>query len=425
MAVISVENLSKAYRIGVQEEAPDTMVGALKSMISAPFRNAKRLRRLSTTNAENEKSRSDDTLWALKDVSFDIHQGEVVGVIGRNGAGKSTLLKVLSRITEPTSGRIVMKGRVSSLLEVGTGFHPELSGRDNIYLNGTILGMTKKEIDRKFDEIVEFSGVEKFLDTPTKRYSSGMQVRLAFAVAAHLEPEILIVDEVLAVGDADFQKKCMGKMREVASGGRTVIFVSHNLQSVRELCQKGIVFQSGRLQADGTIDEAISCYMASIRQRTKTAVADRTDRGGTGQAKLTSATVEGQDLLPIATGSPITFAFQYESKLSNVHCTFTIYDDRGNPLIAFISSPSAPCDVVNHADGKLFLCELDECPLVPGEYRLNVALHCGEDKLDHVEGAAVFNVVGGYMRGRLIGRDGGYGRFATPHIWTQNPSNRS
>ncbi|PHR95887.1 MAG: polysaccharide/polyol phosphate ABC transporter ATP-binding protein, partial [Blastopirellula sp.] len=227
--IISVENLGKAYRLGLKDETPDSLVGMATSWIKAPLKNFKKLRRLDVRKADTD---DEDVFWALKDVSFEVNQGDVVGIIGRNGAGKSTLLKLLSRITEPTAGRAVIRGRVSSLLEVGTGFHPELSGRDNIYMNGTILGMTKREIDSKFDEIVEFSGVEKFLDTPVKRYSSGMMVRLAFAVAAHLEPEILIVDEVLAVGDAMFQNKCLGKMQDVAKSGRTVLFVSHNMGAV-------------------------------------------------------------------------------------------------------------------------------------------------------------------------------------------------
>ncbi|MGD9857227.1 MAG: ABC transporter ATP-binding protein, partial [Planctomycetaceae bacterium] len=204
---ITVENLSKAYRIGLKEEIPDTLLSAATSVLRAPLKNLKRLRSLDTYSTNGD---AEDIVWALKDVSFEVQEGEVLGVIGRNGAGKSTLLKILSRITKPTSGRAIIRGRVSSLLEVGTGFHPELSGRENVYMNGTILGMTKREIDRKFDEIVDFSGVEKFLDTPIKRYSSGMKVRLAFAVAAHLEPEILIIDEVLAEGDAEFQSKCLG-----------------------------------------------------------------------------------------------------------------------------------------------------------------------------------------------------------------------
>jgi lipopolysaccharide transport system ATP-binding protein len=213
-----------------------------------------------------------DEIWALDDVSFELRRGEVLGLIGANGAGKSTLLKLLSRITEPTEGRIVIQGRVGSLLEVGTGFHPELTGRENVYLNGTILGMRKSEIDRRFDEIVEFSGVARFLDTPVKRYSSGMQVRLAFAVAAHLEPEILLVDEVLAVGDAEFQQKCLGKMRDVTRAGRTVVFVSHNLAAVRSLCSRALVLEQGRLVFDGDTDGAVERYLGHVRGADKAVV---------------------------------------------------------------------------------------------------------------------------------------------------------
>ena len=255
---IKVENIGKLYRLGHREEMHDTLAENLWSWFKTPLRNYKRLRSLNTYGSEED---SDDLLWALKDVSFEVNTGEVAGIIGRNGAGKSTLLKVLSRITEPTRGRAIINGRVGSLLEVGTGFHHELTGRDNVYMNGTILGMSKKEIDRKFDEIVEFSGVEKFLDTPIKRYSSGMMVRLAFSVAAHLEPEILIIDEVLAVGDAAFQKKCLGKMQDVASQGRTILFVSHQLGAVNELCSSCYLMSNGGIVGSGTPGEVIRQYL--------------------------------------------------------------------------------------------------------------------------------------------------------------------
>ncbi len=260
---MTVEKLSKAYRLGRLHTAPDTLFGALRQWTAAPWRALRGLQRLDTHGASHDAA-EDDLFWALREVSFEVQPGDVVGIVGRNGAGKSTLLKVLSRITEPTSGGAVIEGRVSSLLEVGTGFHPELSGRENVYMNGTLLGMSKAEIDRKFDAIVEFSGVSRFLDTPTKRYSSGMQVRLAFAVAAHLEPEILIVDEVLAVGDAEFQKKCLGKMRSVARSGRTVLFVSHNMESISRLCSRGLTLHEGRLVVDGQVDEAIDAYRHNV-----------------------------------------------------------------------------------------------------------------------------------------------------------------
>ncbi len=256
---IKVEGLSKRYRIGVEEDQHDTLFGALSSWVKSPIENYRRVKRLSSFGDDE----ADDIIWALKDVSFEVERGEVVGVIGRNGAGKSTLLKILSHITEPTSGYAKIRGRVSSLLEVGTGFHDELTGRENVYLNGTILGMSKTEVDRKFDEIVAFSGVEKFIDTPVKRYSSGMKVRLAFAVAAHLEPEILLVDEVLAVGDVGFQKKCLSKMEDVTDEGRTVLFISHNMGMVRSLCERTILLKDGQVALDGPTDESINQYLAT------------------------------------------------------------------------------------------------------------------------------------------------------------------
>lgn len=257
--IIRVENLSKQYRIGRRQ--PDrTLRETMSDMASAPFRRLGSVLRPSNGRNGND----DDTIWALKDVSFDVMPGEVVGIIGRNGAGKSTLLKILSRITEPTSGGIDLHGRVGSLLEVGTGFHPELTGRENIYLNGAILGMRRAEIERKFDEIVAFAEIEKFLDTPVKHYSSGMYVRLAFAVAAHLEPEILIVDEVLAVGDWTFQRKCLGKMGQVAGEGRTVLFVSHDMRAIKSLCSEAIHLEAGRMQTKADVQSAVGSYLSKV-----------------------------------------------------------------------------------------------------------------------------------------------------------------
>ena len=248
-----VENLSKIYRIGAKERIHDSLARMALEFIKSPYTNYKKYRSLYTFDDQNLDAgdNSPDIIWALRDVSFKVKQGEVLGIIGRNGAGKSTLLKILSKITYPTRGYAKIYGRVSSLLEVGTGFHPELTGKENIYLNGTILGMRKNEIDAKYDEIVEFSGVEKFLNTPVKRYSSGMKVRLAFSVAAHLEPEILIVDEVLAVGDADFQKKSLNKMENVTQEGRTVLFVSHNMPAINRICTRAIHLESGRIIDEG------------------------------------------------------------------------------------------------------------------------------------------------------------------------------
>lgn len=254
--VIKVENLSKRYRLGLKESRKDTLFAQIGHTLTAPVRNFKRLRSMTTFGQED-----DSVFWALKNINFEVQQGEVLGIIGHNGAGKSTLLKLLSRITEPTTGSITLKGRVAALLEVGTGFHQDLTGRENIYMNGTILGMTKREIDSKLDEIVAFSGVEKHLDTPVKFYSSGMKVRLGFSVAAHLEPEILIIDEVLAVGDAEFQKKSLGKMKSVAGEGRTVLLVSHNLSHINNLCKRALVLDKGGISFDGTSNSAVRKYL--------------------------------------------------------------------------------------------------------------------------------------------------------------------
>jgi lipopolysaccharide transport system ATP-binding protein len=270
--IIQAQNISKIYRIGARENTNKTFREAVVDAIKSPYKNLRDLWKLTKFKTIERESiitpslQPEDVIWALKDISFKAEQGEVLGIIGRNGAGKSTLLKILSRITEPTSGEIWLHGRASSLLEVGTGFHPELSGRENIYLNGTILGMRKYEIDKKFDEIVDFSGdeVKKFLDTPVKRYSSGMYVRLAFAVAAHLESEILIVDEVLAVGDAAFQKKCLGKMQDISTqDGRTILFVSHNMPAVRKFCHRGILLESGGIVLDSEINTVVNHYLES------------------------------------------------------------------------------------------------------------------------------------------------------------------
>jgi lipopolysaccharide transport system ATP-binding protein len=257
--VIFVNNLSKRYRLGLKEKQAKTLAGQIGNLIKSPWQNLKRLRDMSRFGVEDES-----VFWALKDINFEVKEGEVLGIIGKNGAGKSTLLKILSQITEPTSGKIEIHGRVASLLEVGTGFHPELSGRENIYMNGTILGMTRREINTKLDEIIDFSGVEKFIDTPVKFYSSGMKVRLGFSVAAHLEPEILIIDEVLAVGDYEFQKKCLGKMDDISkSQGRTVLFVSHQMDAVRSLCTRSLLLKEGKIMYSGNTASIIDNYLGS------------------------------------------------------------------------------------------------------------------------------------------------------------------
>ena len=287
--VIRVENLSKKYIIGHQKQERYT---SFRDVLS---NGAKSLWQGLTSDRKANSDDLSEEFWALKDVSFEIKQGDRVGIIGRNGAGKSTLLKILSRITEPTSGKISIKGRVASLLEVGTGFHPELTGRENIYLNGAILGMDRSEIKKKFDEIVAFAEVEKFLDTPVKRYSSGMYVRLAFAVAAHLEPEILIVDEVLAVGDAQFQKKCLGKMEDVGKEGRTLLFVSHQMAALQNLCQRSIWLDQGQALSDDTTQEVVSKYINCSTGLSRISLRDRKDRKGDGKIRFTSVQFQNED----------------------------------------------------------------------------------------------------------------------------------
>lgn len=412
--IISVENLSKAYRIGVKEQKSDTLIGAAKSLLVSPYRNLKRLNRLNTShaafetpdasaNASDDGSALDalpsrhepDTLWALRDVSFDVGDGDVLGIIGRNGAGKSTLLKVLSRITEPTHGRATIRGRVSSLLEVGTGFHPELTGRENIYMNGTILGMSKREIDRKFDEIVDFSGVETFLDTPTKRYSSGMQVRLAFAVAAHLEPEILIIDEVLAVGDGDFQKKCIGKMEEVSRRGQTVLFVSHNMDAVSKLCTRCVLIESGCIADDSDTESIVRRYLSHSMGTVAKRIPE-SDRPGSGIFRITNVSVgDGDSPSGFSSGSAekvIRFRIENRKESGALACvTVHLVNESGVEIVA--------CDS-RHLN-KTF--DQSQCPLEtvmrlkgpwlkPGCYRVDLSIR-SRGLVDLYEGAGLINIV--------------------------------
>jgi homopolymeric O-antigen transport system ATP-binding protein len=327
---IRCENLSKRYRIGKREHYR-VLRDVLTEAMYAPFRRIR-----SAFQGNNGKpADSDDKIWALRDVSFEIKHGEVAGIIGRNGAGKSTLLKILSRITEPTRGEVRLHGRVGSLLEVGTGFHPELTGRENIYLNGAILGMKRAEIERKFDEIVAFADVEKFLDTPVKFYSSGMYMRLAFAVAAHLETEILLVDEVLAVGDLEFQKKCLAKMRDIGQSGRAVLFVSHSMPSIQRLCSKGILLSGGRVEGSGPVDQVVDQYLSFARSSTYV------DNSQNGKPRITEANVRWEE----QKGIVLQVSFDSPTRLSPVILGFVIYDSFGLPV--FGSNPKY--DLINNS----------------------------------------------------------------------------
>jgi lipopolysaccharide transport system ATP-binding protein len=425
---IKVEGLSKAYRLGTQSKKADTLVGEIARLAKAPLQNLRHLQRLNTFQADTDSPvEADDVLWALKDVSFEIEHGEVVGFIGRNGAGKSTLLKILSRITEPTTGRIEIHGRVSSLLEVGTGFHPELTGRENVYMNGTILGMKKVEIDRKFDEIVDFSGVERFLDTPVKRYSSGMKVRLAFSVAAHLEPELLIIDEVLAVGDAEFQKKCLGKMQDVAGGGRTVLFVSHNMAAVQNLCVKGVLLQQGMVQSTGKINDVIYNYLSSFNAFDALDIQSRTDREGDGSARVTSLWLEddtGQRINSAVSGQTVNICIGYEIfDDDGFYFALGIYNQSGSCLL-HNSTRYNPPSTSSHPRYGILICKIPRLPLPATIYRINTSIMRKSGKrADRLEGASMLEVQeGDFFRSGKI-PSSSYGLMLCDHSWTIRSAN--
>lgn len=339
-AVIKVEDISKIYRLGV------VGTGTLSHDLNRWWHKArgKEDPYLRIGEENNREAKGGEYAWALKNINFEVEQGEVLGIVGKNGAGKSTLLKILSRVTQPTTGSVKVKGRIASLLEVGTGFHPELTGRENIFLNGAILGMSKAEVRSKFDEIVNFSGVERYIDTPVKRYSSGMYVRLAFAVAAHLEPEILVVDEVLAVGDAEFQKKCLGKMQDVAGQGRTVLFVSHNMAAVKNLCTKGIFLQQGKVIGKGTSEEIVSQYLQSNLKSSIQDLASRTDRTGSGLLKFTNIKFKNRKnelVNEVISGDFVQIILDYELKKElkpeNIILAISVYDEYQEVVTSLIS----------------------------------------------------------------------------------------
>lgn len=385
---IRAEGLSKHYRIGGPRHGYRTLRESLTGAVSAPF---KRLLHGPQSVAANE------TMWALKDVSFEVKQGEVVGIIGRNGAGKSTLLKILSRITTPSEGRVGVRGRVASLLEIGTGFHPELTGRENIFLNGAILGMAKQEILRKFDEIVAFAETEQFLDMPVKRYSSGMSVRLAFAVAAHLESDIVIVDEVLAVGDAEFQKKCLGKMDALSRrGNRAVLFVSHNLEAMMKLCTKGILLDSGRIVISGDAQTVVSSYLKRHRKS-----AGEVDLGEIGRH---SSILGNAHLSKIGRpGAESNWVFEFGQNLLfdvSVECNTPIDDlELGIALssargfeIATWTNKCADIRLSAQAGLNVFCVEYDQMLLLPGQYSLGFWIRSSKGLEDHVSEAMEFEV---------------------------------
>lgn len=391
--IIKVEKLSKRYRIGTKEQGYKTIREAIIDGLLAPFKNYGRLRRLTKfedspiKDPSTEPEAQDDIIWALRDVSFEVKQGEVVGIIGRNGAGKTTLLKILSRITEPTSGDVKLYGRVASLLEVGTGFHPELTGRENIYLNGAILGMRKVEIESKFDEIVDFAEIEKFIDTPVKRYSSGMYMRLAFAVAAHLEPEILLVDEVLAVGDSAFQKKCLGKMEAVAKEGRTVLFVSHNMGAVASLCNNCIVLSEGQIKTITNVNAAIASYLQANNKTSVTESLVNHPNRAIGYKQLLTTFVVDSDNGVAYYNKPLTLriGYNFEKKVAVPQFCVSFQNIIGVTAFTLISdyqTNDIPASL--HGRGEV-VCQIHSLPLLPGSYSVSLRLWQPGEKLDDIE----------------------------------------
>ncbi|MDE3237068.1 MAG: ABC transporter ATP-binding protein [Bacteroidota bacterium] len=404
---IKVNNLGKAYRIGLREEKSETLIDAVMKSLRKPFENFRNLTNL--RKFKNDMG-EEDIFWANRNISFDVKEGEVLGIIGKNGAGKSTLLKLLSRITEPTEGRIEIYGNVSSLLEVGTGFNPELTGKENIYLNGTILGLTKKEVDERYDEIVEFSGIEQFIETPVKRYSSGMKVRLAFAVAAHLDPEILIIDEVLAVGDAEFQKKCLGKVQSVASKeGRTVLFVSHDMAAIKNLCTRAILLQRGKIVADGAPAEVVDYYLKNAALvNEKPHDLNTALRKGSGKFRVTDMEFLNGKLEEVTA---------LESGMDlNIKVYYKCYEKPVNPVINIIIKNSLQVEVVNLLsrishygviklqEEGFVICHIPKFPLMPGRYSIDVFLKYDFELTDKLEDVITFDVEKGdfYGTGKLI-----------------------
>jgi len=408
---IRTEHLSKVYRIGAaQSKFPTLREHIVDRLTALPWRR--------------ERADSGDTIWALKDVSFDIEHGEVVGVIGRNGAGKSTVLKILSRITEPTSGRAELHGRVGSLLEVGTGFHLELTGRENVYLNGAILGMRKTEIDRKFDEIVAFSETEKFIDTPVKHYSTGMQMRLAFSVAAHLEPEILIIDEVLAVGDVSFQNKCLGKMQDVASEGRTVLFVSHNMGAIANLCTAALWLDSGTLVAHGPVQETIASYMQSVTAPSEHEPSLWTHHG-VGDARILDARVvdvTGEARVAFGMGESVVVEFDVELARSFPALLMSVQIKRATTGVKVL-------DLLNQDSGTAFAdlppgkhrfsVEIPQCPLYPGPYLISFFVVVSGKILDHVSDVLSFSMIPSGWSKRTTSFIPHLGIFHAPSVWRE------
>ena len=431
---IRVDGLSKSYQLGARRnQGYRTLRESLTSSAAGMWRGLTRAGCRFLGKETCKEVTDPGKFWALKDVSFEVQPGEVVGIIGRNGAGKSTLLKILSRITEPTSGRAEVRGRMGSLLEVGTGFHPELTGRENIYLNGSILGMSRREIHRKFDEIVAFSEIEQFLDTPVKRYSSGMYVRLAFAVAAHLEPEILIVDEVLAVGDSQFQKKCMGKMRQVGHDGRTILFVSHNMAAVQNLCDTTAIFDAGSLIAQGPTQEMLGMYFQRQLDGAEVSLKSFENRTGSGDIVFTYFTVEdelGRPLIAVQSGQNVTLVLGFSCPGGPIHKSvnvgFGLHGSAGERLVILYASHTGQEFAGTPASGE-FRCRISRFPLNPGRYYLFPRIEVNGSEADFPrDGVGFVDVEAGdfYKTGRQT-VDQSFAPFLIDGEWFMNSGGTS
>ncbi|ARV13796.1 ABC transporter ATP-binding protein [Polaribacter sp. SA4-12] len=418
--ILKVENVSKQYRLGL------VGTGTIKDDLKRWWYQLKGKEdpflKIGDANDRSTKGES-DYVWALKNIDFEVNKGEVLGVIGKNGAGKSTLLKILSKITSPTTGSIKFNGRIASLLEVGTGFHPELTGKENVYLNGAILGMTKAEISDKYDEIIEFSGCERYIDTPVKRYSSGMTVRLAFAVAAFLEPDILIIDEVLAVGDAEFQKKAIGKMQDISKGeGRTVLFVSHNMTAVKNLCTRCINLENGIVTFDGDVKEAVDKYLTVEKKIFEIDLKNRVDRKGTGKVKFKSVEFlnkKNEKLDHISSGIPLNIKCVFDNYLSEdkvykARFDVNIYNEN-EVFLTQLTTFSDKKECIINSKNEFFTILIPKLNLLQGKYILSIYCKINEDEADWIENAVCFDVQSGdyFNSGRVMPK--GFGIFATDH----------
>jgi lipopolysaccharide transport system ATP-binding protein len=421
---IKIENLSKQYCLGVV--GTGTLSHDLKRWWAVSvMRGEDPYLKIGEANVQDRKGRS-QYVWALRDINLEVRQGEVLGIIGRNGAGKSTLLKILSRVTRPTTGTISCRGRIASLLEVGTGFHPEMTGRENIFMNGSIMGMTRAEIKRKFDEIVDFAGVERYIDTPVKRYSSGMTVRLGFAIAAHLEPEILVVDEVLAVGDAEFQKKAVGKMQDVSrQEGRTVLFVSHNMGSIRSLCNQGLLLENGSIEFNGNIEDVVNNYLTGQQTVKTDDLSKRSDRKGNKFFVFTECNIfrNNQKVIEIFSGDSIKIVLKYTlNKIFNANdliLSIVIYD-HFNQIVASFPSDELGAKFEKLERGMIQLI-IPEVMLRPGTYSISLFSFykntSSENYIDAIDEALIFNILPSdyFSSGRLL-RKGSYALIKAKYI---------